>query len=80
MSNKKVFVVGFEPTENSKSSGGFKWFYKKVLADKCFNELDKNEFICYRGSCIIEGADTDEDITSLVEMFLEENDWDKSFK
>jgi len=91
MSKIKVYVVGFEG-KNTSAISGFDWYYIKPDADVRFNEmkLEMKHFaksVLYRGECEVKVSgkvsspdEQVEEITALVETFLEENDWENSFK
>lgn len=79
---KKVFVVGYEAIEGKAGISGFNWFHEKPDADKVYNQLsveDKETHIVYEGELEVVSA-TNDDITTEVDNFLHENDYENSFK
>ena len=90
MKKIKIFVTGYE---NAGGISGWDWFYNKEDADKQFSELEKAKpsvpnSIIYRGEREFELSENSieksegerTNITSLVELFLEENEFENAFK
>jgi hypothetical protein len=77
----KVYIVGYEPISEKSSVGGFDWFYKKEDADECYDVEVTNgdSHTVYRGELEIGDATDKDDITNMVDSFLEQNGWDKAF-
>lgn len=84
----KVFVVGYEP-KGKESVSFFEWYYLEQDAidkEKKYRTEQKQtpehwEGIIYSGTieAVPEGLSRDE-ITEFVDSFLDENDWENSFK
>ena len=91
MKKVTVFVVGYEALESGAVSF-WDWYPIKESASKREAELRENPHCkggkIYAGSVVVEGVIEDikniteedkEDITQLVELFLEANNWENSF-
>ena len=78
----KVYVVGFE------SNGGISfwdWYLIERLQRERISELTSLEGnrklsgVLYYGEVELENVDDPEDINGLLELWLEENNWENSF-
>ena len=79
-----VYVVGFEAKPNFGVSF-WDWYPQESAAINRKIEIEKAEDlkgngIIYSGSLEVDNSEDEEDINRQVEIFLEENDWENSFK
>jgi len=90
MKKLKIYVVGFESDPVNGGVSGFNWYPKEVDANKDFAETfavcSPYKTEVYQGKMDVEVSsdysgteDERDEITKKVELFLEENDWEKSF-
>jgi len=74
----KIYIAGIE-----EEGSGWKWFFDEKKRDEQFNlykSLINASGVAYKGECFIEGKNLcNDDITELVEIYLEENEFEKTF-
>ena len=79
---KKVYIVGVE-SENTVSF--WDWYptidvqYNRILELTSLQGDKKLSGVLYYGEIQLENIDNEEDINGLVELWLEENDWENAF-
>ena len=80
---KTVYIVGFE--SNSNSISFWDWYptkqfqYDRLMELTSLRGNEKLSGVLYYGEVELENVDDIEDINGLVELWLEENDWENAF-
>ena len=81
----KIYIVGTEVNIPENGVSSWEWSYSKEFSDNRHEHLKKNfansKYILYRGEIEISDNVTDvDDITDLVELYLQENDFENAFE
>ena len=80
---KTVYIVGFESNNNSISF--WDWYptkqfqYNRLVELNSLQGNEKLSGFLYYGEVELQNVDDIEDINGLVELWLEENDWENAF-